>query len=139
MSSTKYRRSSNQDFQKRHKSYWNHQDPPKYHHYKHHSTPFPTLTQYLQEHSKKSNLIEFADVKIDEITLETFSTSIDKIISRLNETKENSLIKVNKEAVIHLIHKGFTYYKSAPVINLLITMKNCKESQKIEVKETDMC
>ena len=137
MSSTKYRRSSNQDFQKRHKSYWNHQDPPKYHHYKHHSTPFPTLTQYLQEHSKKSNLIEFADVKIDEITLETFSTSIDKIISCLNETKENSLIKVNKEAVIHLIHKGFTYYKSAPVINLLITMKNCKESQKIEVKNCD--
>ena len=67
-------------------------------------------------------------MNIDEITLETFTTSIERIISCLNEAKENSLIKVNKEAIIHLMHKGFTYYKSAPVINLLISMKNFKDN-----------
>ena len=137
MSSSKYKRSSNLDFKKSHKSHWKHSEPAKFHHYSHHSTPFLSLSQYLQEHFNKSNLMEFANIKIDDITIETFNTSIEQIISCLNDAKEKSLIIVNKEAVIHLIHKGFTYYKSAPVINLLINMKYCKDSEKIEIKDCD--
>ena len=138
MNSSKYKRTSNLDFKKSHKSQYNRAPPQRYHHhYDYHSISFPPLSQYLQEHSQKSNLIEFAKVNIDEITLETFTTSIERIISCLNEAKENSLIKVNKEAIIHLMHKGFTYYKSAPVINLLISMKNFKDNDKIDIKDCD--
>ena len=135
MNSSKYSRSSNLDQKSTYKSYWKKKDP-SFSHFGYNIAP---LSQFIQENNTKSNYIDFADIKLKEMTKENFNTSIEHIISCLNKSEpkseeENSTKNISKEAIINIMHLGLSFYKSAPVINLLINLNNRKE---IENKEND--
>ena len=98
------------------------------------------LSQFLKENDSKSNYIEFAKINLNEITKENFNTYVEQIISCLNKNevqKEEEKIDktIHIEALINIMNKGLSFFKSAPVINLLINIKNKKDSDKTEDEE----
>ena len=132
MNSSKYSRTSNYETKPSHRPYWKRKEPPY-----HHSFNIVPLSQFLKENNAKSNYIDFANINLKEMTKENFTSFIDKIISCLNKKepeseKEESSPKniISKEAVINIMQHGLSYYKSAPVINLLTNIKLGKESDK---------
>ena len=132
MNSAKYSRTSNYETKSSHRPYWKRKEPPY-----HHSFNIVPLSQFLKENNAKSNYIDFANINLKEMTKENFTSFIDKIISCLNKKepeseKEESSPKniISKEAVINIMQHGLSYYKSAPVINLLTNIKLGKESDK---------
>ena len=133
MNSSKFSRSSNYEPRSMHRPHWKRNDPPLPN-YAYSITP---LDQFLKENDRQSNYIPFANINLNELTKENFNSSIDKIISCLNKKepeseKEESSPKniISKEAVINIMQHGLSYYKSAPVINLLTNIKLGKESDK---------
>ena len=132
MNSSKYSRTSNYEAKLNHRPYWKRKEPP----YSHAFNKIP-LSQFIKENESKSNYIDFANVNLKEMTKENFSSLIEKIISCLNKKEPDSSKEENtsrniipKEAVINIMQHGLSYYKSAPVINLLTNIKLGKESDK---------
>ena len=132
MNSSKYSRTSNYEAKLNHRPYWKRKEPP----YSHAFNKIP-LSQFIKENESKSNYIDFANVNLKEMTKENFSSFIEKIISCLNKKEPDSSKEENtskniipKEAVINIMQHGLSYYKSAPVINLLINLRNVKEVDK---------
>ena len=132
MNSSKYSRTSNYEAKLNHRPYWKRKEPP----YSHAFNKIP-LSQFIKENESKSNYIDFANVNLKEMTKENFSSLIEKIISCLNKKEPDSSKEENtskniipKEAVINIMQHGLSYYKSAPVINLLINLRNVKEVDK---------
>ena len=132
MNSSKYSRTSNYEAKLNHRPYWKRKEPP----YSHAFYKIP-LSQFIKENESKSNYIDFANVNLKEMTKENFSSLIEKIISCLNKKEPDSSKEENtsrniipKEAVINIMQHGLSYYKSAPVINLLINLRNVKEVDK---------
>ena len=133
MNSSKYSRSSNLDSKPAYKSYWKKKESPS----SHYPYKIPSLSQFLKEKDSNSNYIDFANIKLNEMTRENFTTSIDKIISCLNKpdskkVEEKLSKQISKAAIINIMHIGLSFYKSAPVINLLINIKNIQENSKEE-------
>ena len=135
MNSSKYSRTSNYEPKPMHRPYWKKKDTFLIN-YSHSTTP---LSQFVKENDSRSNYIDFADINLNELTKENFNSSIDKIISFLNKPEpkkedEKTSFKndISKEAIINIMHYGLCFHKSAPVINLLINIKNTKETEKAE-------
>ena len=134
MNSSKFSRSSNYEPRSIHRPHWkrNDQTLPNY---PYSITP---LDQFLKENDCQSNYIPFAKINLNELTKESFNSSIDKIISCLNkpdtkkEDETSPKNEISKEAIINIMHHGLSFYKSAPVINLLINIKNKREAEKLE-------
>ena len=135
MNSSKYSRSSNLEYKPSYKSYWKKKEPP----YSHFSYNIPPLSEFLKENNAIVNYIDFANINLKELTKENFNASIDHIISCLNKSEskkeEDFNKKISKGAIINIMHYGLSFYKSAPVINLLINIKNRKETEKSENEE----
>ena len=86
------------------------------------------LSQFIKDNEDKSNYIEFAKINLNELTSENFNSHIEQIISYLNKNEpkkdEEKLDRtIPIEAIINIMNKGLSFYKSAPVINLLINIK----------------
>ena len=137
MNSSKFSRSSNYEPRSMHRPHWKRNDPPLPN-YAYTITP---LDQFIKENDRQSNYIPFANINLNELTKENFNSSIDKIISCLNkvenkkEDKNSPKNEISKEAIVNIMHHGLSFYKSAPVINLLINIKNKREAEKSESNE----
>ena len=136
MNSSKYSKYSSFDTKPLYRSHWKRNDIS----ISNFSRLVIPLPQFIKENESKSNYIEFAEVKINEMTQDNFNASIDHIISCLNKTEtkkeEEKLPKnIKKEAIVNIMHQGLSYNKSAPVINLLINIKNKTENEKSENEE----
>ena len=132
MNSSKYSRYSSHDTKPLYRSHWKRSDIS----ISNFSQQVTSLPQFIKENEAKSNFIEFAEVKINEITQDNFNASIEHIISCLNKTEEEKTSKnIKKEAIVNIMHLGLSYFKSAPVINLLINIKNKTENDKNENEE----
>ena len=98
------------------------------------------LSQFIKDNEDKSNYIEFAKINLNELTSENFNSHIEQIISYLNKNEpkkdEEKLDRtIPIEAIINIMNKGLSFYKSAPVINLLINIKNKKDIEKADEEE----
>ena len=98
------------------------------------------LSQFIKDNENKSNYIEFAKINLNELTSENFNSHIEQIISYLNKNEpkkdEEKLDRtIPIEAIINIMNKGLSFYKSAPVINLLINIKNKKDIEKADEEE----
>ena len=137
MNSSKFSRSSNYEPRSMYRPHWKRNDPPLPN-YAYTITP---LDQFLKENDRQSNYIPFVNINLNELTKENFNSSIDKIISCLNkvenkkEDKNSPKNEISKEAIVNIMHHGLSFYKSAPVINLLINIKNKREAEKSESNE----
>lgn len=131
MNSSKYSRYSSYEAKPLYRSHWKRNDI-SISNFSQQVTPLP---QFIKENEAKSNFIEFAEVKINEITQDNFNASIDHIISCLNKEEEKPSKNIKKEAIVNIMHLGLSYFKSAPVINLLINIKNKIENDKNENEE----
>ena len=134
MNSTKYSKSSNIDAERKYKSFWKRTDM-NISHFSRQNTP---ISQFLEENNKKSNFITFANIDIKKISSENFNRIIENIISFLNKpnpenAEKNTVeenINISREALLNLMRYGLKYYKSGPIINLLLSLKNYTESSK---------
>ena len=98
------------------------------------------LSQFIKDNEDKSNYIEFAKINLNELTSENFNSHIEQIISYLNKNEpkkdEEKLDRtIPIEAIINIMNKGLSFYKSAPMINLLINIKNKKDIEKADEEE----
>ena len=98
------------------------------------------LSQFIKDNEDKSNYIEFAKINLNELTSENFNSHIEQIISYLNKNEpkkdEEKLDRtIPIEAIINIMNKGLSFYKSVPVINLLINIKNKKDIEKADEEE----
>ena len=134
MNSTKYSKSSKIDVERKCKSYWKRTDM-NISHFSRQNTP---ISQFLEENNKKSNFITFANIDIKKISSENFNRIIENIISFLdkpNPEKPEKIIdeenaNISRETLLNLMKDGLKFNKSAPIINLLISLKNYTESSK---------
>ena len=90
------------------------------------------LTQFLDENDTKSNIIEFSQVDLRKITMDNLAKSIDDIISSLSNEPKEKLLKIleeslKKETLIGLMKHGLKYFKSYPIIKLLLHLINLSE------------
>ena len=142
MNSTKYSKSSNIDVERKHKSYWKRTDM-NISHFSRQNTP---VSQFLEENNKKSNFITFANIDLKKISSENFNRTIENIISFLNKSNpdkpekiiDEENINISREALLNLMKHGLNYGKSAPIINLLISLKTFTENSKsTKIKDYD--
>ena len=136
MNSSKYSRYSSYEAKPIYRSPWN-RNESQISNFTSNKAP---LSQFIKENDSKSNYIEFAKMNLNEITKENFNTYVEQIISCLNKNEaKNEEEKLDKtihvEAIINIMNKGLSFYKSAPVINLLINIKNKKDNDKSEDDE----
>ena len=131
MNSTKFSKSSNIELERKYKGFWKRTDTK----ISHFSRPNMTLSQFLEENNKKSNFITFADVDINKITSENFNRIIENIISSLPKASQEKVEKsideeknhITREALLNLMKHGLIYFKSFPIIKLLISLSEVTE------------
>ena len=138
MNSSKYSRMSNTEPKFTHRYPHKRKEPP----ISHFSDNILPLSQFIKEKNTSSNYISFANVKINEITKESFNSTVEHIISCLNKNEpkndeEKNPYTISKEAIINLMKHGLAYYSTSPVINLLINIKNKQENDKVINDEYD--
>ena len=133
MNQAKYPRSVNIDNERKYASFWKRSDMS----ISHFSRPNMTLTQFLEESTKKVSYIKFPTVSIELklITPDTFEKSIDTIIRNLHQEKKDKITEeektnISREAILYLMKHGLMYHKSAPIINLLISLNSVDENSK---------
>jgi pentatricopeptide repeat protein len=129
MNSSRYYKSSNIETERRYNSFWKKKDNNN----THFSRPNIPLSQFLEENDKKSNYIEFANVNLKKLSAENFNDFIENIISSLckkepGETEEEKKT-ITREALFNLMKHGLIYHKSAPIMNLLISLNSSAENQ----------
>ena len=135
MNQAKYPRSVNIDKERNYWSFWKRADIS----ISHFSRPNMPLAQFLEENTKKANFVKLANLNIElkDITLDTFDKSIDIIIRNLHQEKkekdknnEEEKTSISREAILYLMKQGLMYYKSASIINLLISLSSVEENCK---------
>ena len=138
MNSSKYSRTSNTEPKFTHRYPHKRKELP----ISHFSDNILPLSQFIKEKNTSSNYISFANVKINEITKESFNSTVEHIISCLNKNEpkndeEKNPYTISKEPIINLMKHGLAYYSTSPVINLLINIKNRQENDKVINDEYD--
>ena len=121
MNSSKYSRTSNTEPKFTHRYPHKRKEPP----ISHFSDNILPLSQFIKEKNTSSNYISFANVKINEITKESFNSTIEHIISCLNKNEpkndeEKNPYTISKEAIINLMKHGLAYYSTSPVWTCLL-------------------
>ena len=129
MNSSRYYKCSNIETERRYNSFWKKKDTNN----THFSRPNIPLSQFLEENDKKSNYIEFANADLKKLSPENFDKFIENIISSLckkepGEAEENKN-SITREALFNLMKHGLIYHKSAPIMNLLISLNSSAENQ----------
>ena len=136
MNSSKYSRYSSYEIKPMYRAPWK-RNESSVTNFNQNITP---LSQFIKDNEDKSNYIEFAKINLNELTSENFNSHIEQIISYLNKNEpkkdEEKLDRtIPIEAIINIMNKGLSFYKSAPVINLLINIKNKKDIEKADEEE----
>ena len=136
MNSSKYSRYSSYEIKPMYRAPWK-RNESSVTNFNQNITP---LSQFIKDNEDKSNYIEFAKINLNELTSENFNSHIEQIISYLNKNEpkkdEEKLDRtIPIEAIINIMNKGLSFYKSAPMINLLINIKNKKDIEKADEEE----